>query len=181
MLDTIESVGNARKNQYAAFVREEGVLVVWADTVQTLIPTAKTIEASLVAFLWADEIDEFSTVSKSPRPALSRSAMTSHSEMTTISKSSSASTAPTTPSIFGDKHQVQGGLGQMPDQLPVPGSEKVDVDVDLEDPYKAEIIANRKARPISLIAPFVSGLGVFLAIILICLGIRTSHLRHELQ
>lgn len=148
--------------------------MVWADTVQTLIPTAKTIEASLVAFLWADEIDDFSTISKSPRSILSRSAMTSRSEITTNSKSPSTSTAPTTPSIFGDKHQVQDGLERMPDQLPVPDSEKVDTDVDLEDPYKAEIIANRKARPISLIAPFVSGLGVFLAVILISLGIRTS-------
>jgi len=74
----------------------------------------------------------------------------------------------TTPSIFGDKHE-----GQMPDQLPIPTGpdEKVDTNVDVEDPYKAEMLANRKLRPVSLISPFVSGLAVALAIILMCLGL----------
>jgi hypothetical protein len=174
-LDTIESIANARKNQYAAFIREEGVLVVWADTVQSLIPTAKKIEASLVAFLWADETDEFSTVptlSKSPRPTLSRSAMTSRSVITMESKSQTPSTNVTTPSIFGDKHQLE--LGQMPDQLPLPtDQEKADTNVDMEDPYKAEMIASRKLRPVSLISPFTNGLSVALAIVLMCLGLRT--------
>jgi hypothetical protein len=173
-LDTIEALGNARKNQYAAFVRDEGVLVVWADSVQALIPTAKTVEASLVAFLWADETDEFQTLpslNKSPRPTLPRSGMTSRSTLSTDSKAQTPSTNVTTPSIFGDKHQLQ--LGQMPDQLPIPTEdEKIDTNVDMEDPYKAEMIATRKLRPVSLIAPFVSGLAFALAIILMCLGLR---------
>jgi hypothetical protein len=171
VLDTIEHIGSARKNQYAAFVREEGVLVVWADTVQALIPTAKSVEASLVAFLWADETDEFATLptlGKSPRPTLSRSAMTSRSNFTIDSKVQTPGTNVTTPSIFGDKHQ----LGQMPDQLPLPTEEITDTNVDMEDPYKAEMIANRKLRPVSLIAPFVSGIAVALAIVLMCLGLR---------
>ena len=75
----------------------------------------------------------------------------------------------TTPSIFGDKHE-----GQMPDQLPIPGDEKVDTNADMEDPYKAEMLANRKLRPVTLISPFVSGLAVALAIILMCLGLSKS-------
>jgi hypothetical protein len=177
VLDTIESIGSARKNQYAAFVREEGVLVVWADSVQSLIPTAKTIEASLVAFLWRDETDETSqlpTLGKSPRPTLTRSAMTSRSNLSYDSKSPmTPMTGITTPSVFGDKHELQG---QMPDQLPIPTGteEKVDTNVDMEDPYKAEMLANRKLRPVSLISPFVSGLAVALAIILMCLGLSKS-------
>jgi hypothetical protein len=79
----------------------------------------------------------------------------------------------TTPSVFGDKHELQG---QMPDQLPIPTGteEKVDTNVDMEDPYKAEMLANRKLRPVSLISPFVSGLAVALAIILMCLGLSKS-------
>lgn len=87
----------------------------------------------------------------------------------------------TTPSIFGDKHE-----GQMPDQLPIPmptsTEEKVDTvtDVDIEDPYKAEMIAYRKARPVSLISAVASGLAVSLALILMCLGISESLLgRHH--
>lgn len=174
-MDTIEALGSARKNQYAAFVREEGVLVVWADNVQNLIPTAKTIEASLVAFLWADETDEFQTLptlSKSPRPPLSRSAMTSRSMLSMESKAQTPSTNVTTPSVFGDKQEFN--LGQMPDQLPLPTEEEKNTNVDMEDPYKAEMIANRKLRPVSLIASMVSGLSVALAIILLSLGLRES-------
>lgn len=79
----------------------------------------------------------------------------------------------TTPSIFGDKHE-----GQMPDQLPIPSGteEKVDTNVDMEDPYKAKMLANRKLRPVSLISPFICGLAVALAIILMCLGLSTLFL-----
>jgi hypothetical protein len=63
----------------------------------------------------------------------------------------------------------------MPDQLPIPtDDEKADTNVDMEDPYKAEMIANRKLRPVSLIASIVSGLSVALAIMLLCLGLRES-------
>jgi len=84
-------------------------------------------------------------------------------------------TGMTTPSIFGDKHE-----GQMPDQLPIPmptgKEEKVDTDtnVDMEDPYKAEMIAYRKARPVSLISAVASGLAIALALVLMCMGIRES-------
>jgi len=61
----------------------------------------------------------------------------------------------------------------MPDQLPLPtDQEKVDTNVDMEDPYKAEMIANRKLRPVSLISPFANGISVALAIVLMCLGLR---------
>jgi hypothetical protein len=75
----------------------------------------------------------------------------------------------TTPSVFGDKHE-----GQMPDQLPIPAEGEVDASADVEDPWKAEMIANRKIRPVTLISPVVSGLAVCLAIVLMCLGISKS-------
>ncbi|RSH89178.1 hypothetical protein EHS25_002290 [Saitozyma podzolica] len=47
----------ARKSQYAAFVRTEGVLVVWADRVEDIVATASALEESLVDFIWSDEAD----------------------------------------------------------------------------------------------------------------------------
>lgn len=171
-------MASARKNQYAAFVRDEGVLVVWADTVQQIVPTAKAIEASLVAFLWQDETDEFSATpvlnkygAQSPRPTLTKS-MHSRSTFSIGTK-----TPMTSPSLYGDQD------GKMPEALPIPdagveGGEKVDTSVDMEDPYKAEMLANRKLRPVTLISPFVSGLAVALAIILMCLGIKSLLVRY---
>ncbi|KAL7418822.1 hypothetical protein Q5752_006506 [Cryptotrichosporon argae] len=57
VLDTISDISAARKNQYAAFVRDEGVLVVWADDVGEVIPAAKWLDGALVAFVWSVESD----------------------------------------------------------------------------------------------------------------------------
>jgi hypothetical protein len=38
----------ARRSQYAALIRDEGVLVVWADSVDSLIPTTDALEHSLI-------------------------------------------------------------------------------------------------------------------------------------
>ena len=44
IVDEIPHLARARKHQYAAFVRSEGVLVVWADMVETSIPAAEMLE-----------------------------------------------------------------------------------------------------------------------------------------
>ena len=103
--------------------------------------------------------------------------MTSHSVITMDSKPQTPSPNVTTPSIFGDKHQIE--FGQMPGQLPLPtDQEKVNTDVDIEDPYKARMIAGRKLRPVSLISSFTNGLSLALAIVLMCLSLRTLSTRY---
>lgn len=65
VLENVAGLASARKNQYAAFIRDEAVLVIWADTVDGLIPAAAKLEKALIGFIW-------STDSKSgkSRPAL---------------------------------------------------------------------------------------------------------------
>lgn len=48
-------LGTARKNQYAAFIRDEAVLVVWADQVDELIPAASKLEKALISFIWSSD------------------------------------------------------------------------------------------------------------------------------
>lgn len=55
VLGAVEDLATARKNQYAAFIREERVLVVWADRVDSVVPAARALEEALIAFLWAKE------------------------------------------------------------------------------------------------------------------------------
>jgi len=52
ILDEIPHLARARKHQYAAFVREEQVLCVWADHVEAVIPAAEALEDALVEFIW---------------------------------------------------------------------------------------------------------------------------------
>lgn len=55
MLESVTHLGTARKNQYAAFIREEAVLVVWADAVDELIPAAAKLEKALISFIWSSD------------------------------------------------------------------------------------------------------------------------------
>ncbi|EIW68701.1 hypothetical protein TREMEDRAFT_11927, partial [Tremella mesenterica DSM 1558] len=55
ILDEIPHLARARKHQYAAFVRSEGVLVVWADHVESVIPAAEALEEALIQFIWRGE------------------------------------------------------------------------------------------------------------------------------
>lgn len=55
IVDEIPHLARARKHQYAAFVRSEGVLVVWADMVETIIPAAEMLEDALMQFIWRGE------------------------------------------------------------------------------------------------------------------------------
>lgn len=170
ILDTIEGIGAARKNQYAAFVRDEGVLVVWADSVQKVVPSAQAIENSLVAFLWQEETDEYTI---SGTPVLGKYGHNGMASRSTFTVGSGGKTPLTSPSISN----MTGSNEKFADALPVPDYDEKNVNeagasVDVEDPLKAEMLANRKLRPVTLISPFVSGFAVATAVCLMCLGLR---------
>ena len=52
ILDEIGHLARARKHQYAAFIRSEEVLCVWADHVEAVIPAAEALEEALIQFIW---------------------------------------------------------------------------------------------------------------------------------
>ncbi len=52
ILPTIDDLARARKNQFAAFVAAEGLLVVWDDDALHLVQRAKAIEAQLMELVW---------------------------------------------------------------------------------------------------------------------------------
>lgn len=55
ILDEIEHLARARKHQYAAFIRSEGVLCVWADHGEAVMPAAEALEEALIQFIWRGE------------------------------------------------------------------------------------------------------------------------------
>jgi hypothetical protein len=63
ILPTIEDLPRARKNQFAAFVASEGILVVWDDDALHVAERAQLIESELMDLVWkvgeeGDEVDE---------------------------------------------------------------------------------------------------------------------------
>ena len=53
ILDELSHLAGARKHQFAAFCRQEKCLVVWADEVETLIPSAEALEQRMMSFVWS--------------------------------------------------------------------------------------------------------------------------------
>ncbi|KAI0763980.1 glycosyl transferase family group 2-domain-containing protein [Trametes elegans] len=52
ILDTMVDLPTADKEQSAAFIRDERVLVVWSDTIDTIIPICQDFEERLIKLLW---------------------------------------------------------------------------------------------------------------------------------
>jgi len=61
ILDEVSHLARARKHQYAAFIRDEEVLCVWADHVEAVIPAAEALEEALVQFIWRGENEKKNT------------------------------------------------------------------------------------------------------------------------
>lgn len=52
ILPTMDDLPKARKNQFAAFIASDALLVVWDDEASNLIPRAKKIESELMELVW---------------------------------------------------------------------------------------------------------------------------------
>ncbi|KAG2368937.1 glycosyl transferase family group 2-domain-containing protein [Suillus spraguei] len=52
VLDSMSLLPQAQKDQNAAFIRDERVLVVWSDSLDTIIPIARDFEDRLISLLW---------------------------------------------------------------------------------------------------------------------------------
>lgn len=69
ILEELSHLAGARKHQFAAFCRKEQCLVVWADEVETLIPSAEALEQRMLAFVWSgrhNELAELEADEKGP-------------------------------------------------------------------------------------------------------------------
>src|SRR5271156_1684206 len=54
ILESLEDLPRARKHQYAAFIRDECSLLVWADTAARVIDDAMDIEKKIIELIWDD-------------------------------------------------------------------------------------------------------------------------------
>ncbi|EIW76066.1 hypothetical protein CONPUDRAFT_158837 [Coniophora puteana RWD-64-598 SS2] len=52
ILDSMIYLPHAEKEQSAAFIRDERVLIVWSETLEGIIPTARDFEDRLIRLLW---------------------------------------------------------------------------------------------------------------------------------
>jgi hypothetical protein len=62
ILDELSHLAGARKHQFAAFCRKEQCLVVWADEVETLIPSIEALEQRMLSFVWSGRHHELAEI-----------------------------------------------------------------------------------------------------------------------
>ncbi|WWC59194.1 uncharacterized protein I303_101743 [Kwoniella dejecticola CBS 10117] len=159
ILDSIELLARARKHQYAAFVRSEQVLVVWADAVENVIPAAEALEESLIQFIWqGPEVNvKFNLV-------MLHDAKNREDEKEQERRDSQNS---------NEKYGIDGVV--LPElTADDKGSVKTkEEDLDPEDIAKREMRRKWRERPVMMIAPVSDGLAIMLLITIISLGIRT--------
>jgi hypothetical protein len=53
VLTDMTMLARARKHQYAAFIRDEGVLCVWSDNVKSILQEAENLEELLLDYIWS--------------------------------------------------------------------------------------------------------------------------------
>ncbi|KAI9068985.1 hypothetical protein FKP32DRAFT_1560577 [Trametes sanguinea] len=82
ILDTMVDLPTADKEQSAAFIRDERVLVVWSDSIDTIIPTCHDFEERLIKLLWRSRPGAFPgshPTSASSHPASVSGSVSGHS------------------------------------------------------------------------------------------------------
>ncbi|KAF8551621.1 hypothetical protein OG21DRAFT_1417653 [Imleria badia] len=66
IMDTMVLLPQADKEQNAAFIRDERVLVVWSDSLDTIIPIARDFEDRLIRLLWRNRPPLTSSITSTP-------------------------------------------------------------------------------------------------------------------
>lgn len=153
IIDTMVLLPQAEKEQNAAFIRDERVLVVWSDSLDSIVPIARDFEDRLIRLLWRNRAPVFSPVQTSSSVPDS---VSSHFHAgLQLSEKPTPSSLPTAPPQ--EKKYKRTWYGR-----------KILIS-DLDDAEKA---VKRTPRPTMLFASIYNGLAAGLAIVFMGNGVK---------
>ncbi|EMD36208.1 hypothetical protein CERSUDRAFT_115155 [Gelatoporia subvermispora B] len=198
IVETMMDLPTADKEQSAAFIRDERVLVVWSDSLDNIIPTTHDFEERLIKLLWRSRPGAFGPgspshpTSQSSHPASVNGSISGHSLQHINSRLSQGvrrgSMLPATPGIPGTPR----GMGRLSMELSAEDLEKAPGMVDEKDAVKTKtkrtwwggkkttVVENHygdeeddgpEPRPAVLLAPIYNGLAAGLSIFFIANGV----------
>ncbi|KAJ7659258.1 glycosyl transferase family group 2-domain-containing protein [Mycena polygramma] len=196
ILDTMNHLPQAEKEQCGAFLRDERVLLVWSDDIDAIVPLCSDFEEKLMKLVWKSR----SHVHPSSASVLTmgNSIITSGSTGTGVS-SVTASDVELAPRTDAEKGlvTVQETESEKPKTAPTPKKKgkwswKLSPSSPAHsstpsapatpstptDPEKGlrkeeEVETGRAARPIRLFAPFYGGVGAALSVFFVASGLTT--------
>ncbi|KAL4063684.1 glycosyl transferase family group 2-domain-containing protein [Scleroderma yunnanense] len=159
VLDTMVLLSQAEKEQNAAFIRDERVLVVWSDSLDTIVPIARDFEDRLIRLLWRNRPPLSTPAQSSPSaPPSVPESLSGHSHsyahLTTVPLSEK--TSPPSPAQPQEMSYRRTWYGR-----------KIPISVD--DIEKA---VKRTQRSTMLFAPVYNGLAAGLALVFMGNGIK---------
>ncbi|KAF8521626.1 glycosyl transferase family group 2-domain-containing protein [Hysterangium stoloniferum] len=169
ILDTMARLPRADKEQCAAFIRDERVLVVWSDALAAIIPTCHDFQRKLTHLVMRSLSGPLDYTAGAP-------------DATPPDTSTSSPTDPTKPATEGssfDPANVATAKGKEKENTPVPKTKKgrncwgfghviPDKTSQLETG-----VPSVKRRPTRLLAPFYGGLGCGLSVFFVATGLQT--------
>ncbi|KAH9023007.1 glycosyl transferase family group 2-domain-containing protein [Lactarius hengduanensis] len=161
ILDTMADLPRADKEQCGAFIRDERVLVVWSENLDTIIPLCRDFEESLIKLVWNRHTVSGMATGPSIPPTAVTSAVgsiaDSASDVQINDKEEEAATEPNAkPSSGGSWFGWR--IGSRAKRAPAPQ--------DLEK-------GGANARPAKYFGPVYSGLGLALSTFFMASGIST--------
>ncbi|KAH7890394.1 glycosyl transferase family group 2-domain-containing protein [Phlebopus sp. FC_14] len=158
VIDTMVLLPQAEKEQNAAFIRDERVLVVWSDSLDTIIPIARDFEDRLIRLLWRNRPPVSSPVVSTSPSAPGSISGHSHSQLgvTRIQEKTAELSSDHSPSPVPQKFK-RTWYGR---KVPMSASE---VEKGNQEPLR---------RPTMLYAPIYNGLSAGLAIVFMGNGVK---------
>lgn len=168
ILDTMNHLPQAEKEQCGAFIRDERVLIVWSDDIDNIVPLCQDFEEKLMKLVWRARVTTGSSsiiTSGSATGSVAPSTTASDVNLTEKAPASMPSVADAATLAEKDRAKPKSKwswkLGKK-DSSPPASSQR--------DPEK-QSSSGREARPIRLFAPFYGGLGAGLSVFFVASGL----------
>ncbi|KAJ7113089.1 glycosyl transferase family group 2-domain-containing protein [Mycena epipterygia] len=166
IIDTMNHLPQAEKEQCGAFLRDERVLVAWSDDIENIVDLCADFEEKLMKLVW-----RFRTTNTSA------SILTSGSVTASVANSTTASDVNLNEKAGAPVPSVADAAAAAAEARPKPKSkwswkigQKAAPSKPVGDVEKMST-SGREARPIRLFAPFYGGLGAGLALFFVASGL----------
>ncbi|KAH9960638.1 glycosyl transferase family group 2-domain-containing protein [Russula dissimulans] len=185
IVDTMLMLPHAEKEQSAAFIRDERVLVVWADGPDTIIPTCNDFEERLIKLLWRTR-PGFGTTPSPSQPASYADSASAHSLIGITARGSAAPSerrVPVgrgTPGADATKEDVEKAFSNVPNEPQVMrttkrrwyGKRVVVEEKRISGAEEAELEYGPEKRQTMLYAPLYNGIAAGLSLVFIGNGVK---------
>ncbi|KAF9264999.1 hypothetical protein L218DRAFT_986582 [Marasmius fiardii PR-910] len=167
IIPTMTQLSEADKEQCGAFIRDERVLVVWSDSLDSIVELCSEFDDKLIKLVWRSRSSIAPSMSGLTSAAASIALSSSPSVSHLTEKPNTASENPVTipPAVSAEKPEKKSSRWSWGWSWKLQ-RKKTDTNTDVEK-------GSRQARPIRLYAPFYGGLGAALSIYFVGAGLST--------